>query len=356
MPKEFVYAGSYTTENTDGIYLMQLDVDSGRLELIDSYGDVPNPSYLVVTDTNLYAACEIKKGSMIAAFKRDKASGIIKFMNRIETDGVFMCHLNLWPTGGFITAANYGDGKYGKGSLVTFSLLEDGSLGREVFKFDTDGVGKLKDTRQECSHIHSTGFVLGNKYLYAADLGLDKVYLFRDEGDGRLSKEPEDASISLPSGEGPRHLAVRGDGQYLYIVAELGNNIFLYQYDRECGRYEMKQKLPTISESFLGENTAAEVKISPDDRFLYVSNRGENTIASFEINRDTGELEQKGRCSCGGNFPRHFYISENGGFVLVANQLSGDISVLLRDKENGMIGEKVAEYRIPGVSFVRAVV
>ncbi|MCR5656550.1 MAG: lactonase family protein [Butyrivibrio sp.] len=348
--KCFIYAGSYTDNGSKGIYLFELDLNTGKLQPIEAYKEYSNnPSYLTINGNRLYAVSELEKGGEITAFNRDEKTGKLTLINSVKTEGVYMCHLHIWPGGKYISAANYGDG-----SLVVCPIANDGSLLEPCEQIRHEGVGFLKDTRQERAHIHSSICSMDGKYLYVADLGLDKVFCYETVSDGKLRLSDEKKQIVVPPGEGPRHFIFTEDGNRMYLVTEMGSRVHVLEKNPDYSWSDI-QSISSLSEGFIGENTAAEIKISPDRRFLYVSNRGENTIAVFSVDQTSGKLETAGRFSSGGDFPRNFCITSDGGYIITSNQHDGMTSVFRLDSNTGMAGEKTDSTIIPGVSFVYAI-
>lgn len=347
--KCFIYAGSYTDNGSKGIYLFELDLNTGKLQLIEDYKEYSNnPSYLIIREDKLYAVSELEEGGEITAFNRDVKTGKLTRINSVKTEGVYMCHLHIWPDGKHISAANYGDG-----SLVVCPIAEDGSLLEPCERIQHEGIGYLKDTRQECAHIHSSSCSKDGKYLYVADLGLDQVFCYETGADGSLKLSDDKKQIRVPLGEGPRHFIFTEDGNRMYLVTEMGSRVHVLDKNPDDSWRDI-QSISTLDEGFSGENTAAEIRISPDKRFLYVSNRGENTIAVFSVDQNTGKLEKAGRFSSDGDFPRNFCITPDGEYIMTSNQHDGMTSVFKIDKNTGMAGEKTDSTIIPGVSLVYA--
>jgi len=346
-----VYAGSYTSESEpDGIYQIELDTEKATLRLIRTYRESDNPSFLAVTRDHLYAVSERDKDGMVSAYKRNLKDGTLDFLNSVSTKGDAMCHLNVWPGGKYFSAANYMSG-----SVFTGSIREDGSL-KEVCAFcQHSGVGYYHATRQEGPHVHCTQLSEDGKRLYVSDLGLDQVFCYEVGKGASLTPAGESAQIRLPKGEGPRHFVFRDQGRFLYLTAELGSKVFVYETKDGGMTYQKLQVISTLPEDYAGENTAADLHFSGDGRFLYVSNRGMDSLVLYGVDEVTGYLTAKGYYEAYGKCPRNFCITPDDRYLLIANQVSGNIVLCGRNTETGELCGKTDELSAPQVSFVTVV-
>lgn len=346
-----VYAGCYTDEkNTDGIYQLELDTEKETLRLVRAYRESDSPSFLAVTPDYLYAVseCEDRNEGMVSAYKRNHANGELIFINSIPTEGTAMCHISVWPGGRYFSAANYMSG-----SVFTGSIREDGSLDKVCAFCQHEGVGK-NPVRQEGPHVHSTRLSEDGRRLYVADLGLDQIFCYDIGEDAELASADEDSQIYLPKGEGPRHFVFRNQGRFLYLAAELGNKVFVYETKDGGQTYENIQAVSTLPDGYQGENTAADIHFSVDGRYLYVSNRGMDSLVLYEADKETGRIETRGFYGAFGKCPRNFCITPDNGCVLIANQVSGNVVLCKRDIVTGGICGKADEVKIPRVAFVTA--
>lgn len=373
-----VYAGCYTgRDGGEGIYHLRLDTEKKTLKKVNVFrgkepsteGNVKNdfwkkqkegekaskenapcfsnPSFLVVTDTNVYAVSEEEEGKGgITAWQRDAESGSLKYLNHLRVSGTDMCHLCLWPDGKHLSAANYTSG-----SLAVCSILEDGSLGEVCDTKQHTGVGFDKEDRQKGPHVHSTTVSADGQYLYVADLGLDQIFCYKIEEKGRLKLAEEERQIHMPAGSGPRHFCFTQNGKYLYVATEMGNKLCIYE-KQEDGVYQALQQESMLDKDFQKHSQGADIHISDSGRFLYVSNRGENTIAVFEVSPEDGRVKAVGRADCGGDWPRNFCLTPEDDFLLIANQYSGDITLLEVNKQTGLPGKCLVQVKIPAASFV----
>ncbi|MCM1136349.1 MAG: lactonase family protein [Clostridium sp.] len=348
-----VYVGSYTDEkNADGIYQLELDGEKGKLRMVRAYQECDGPSFLAVTKDCLYAVSEREDSDegMVSAFSRNAEDGGLTYLNSIPTSGTAMCHINMWPGGRYFSAANYMSG-----SVFTGSIGENGKLEKVCdFKQHT-GVGYYSKTRQDGPHVHCTQLSEDGKLLYVADLGLDRLFCYEIGREGALTLGGEEMQIRLPKGEGPRHFVFRDKGKYLYLATELGNKVFAYGREEERPVYQNIQTIGTLPENYREENTAADIHFSMDGRFLYVSNRGMDSLVMYKVDGKTGMLELGGYYEAYGRCPRNFCITPDDKYILIANQVSGNIVLCERNMATGKIGEKADEVFAPKACFVTAV-
>ena len=350
--KYHVYVGSYTGGNGgNGISLLQLDTREKTLTFVSSWQEAgSNPSFLAVARDYVFAVSEQEDCGYITSLRRNPATGELSKINSIKTEGSAMCHLCLWPDGKYLSASNYMSG-----SLLVCRVGADGRLGDVCEFLQHEGTGFDSVGRQEGPHVHSTGISPDGKYLYAADLGLDQLFCYEIGENGSLILAEEDRQIHTPAGTGPRHFTFSADGRFLYLMTEMGNRLFVYENEDGCGKYGLIQHMGTLPEGYSGFSQGADIHLSRDGRFLYLSNRGANTIGVFAVSGETGLVRPVGQQDCMGDFPRNFCITPDDGFMLIANQKSGSVALCGRSPENGLMGGKLAEVLIPEAVFVCAV-
>lgn len=319
-----LFVGTYTNGDSEGIYRFTFDAANGQFSEQTLVAALPNPSYLKISSDkkNLYAIQETADfdslGGGISAFRLQ--NGMLEQLNSMGTGGAHPCHVSL-SNDGYAVASNYSGG-----NISIHKLKDDGSLSSQVQFIDH----KVLDTVKK-SHAHMGEFV-GQK-LYVSDLGLDALKVYDREGDDYVPAKQ--ASLNLPDGAGPRHFAFGNTG-ILYVINELNSTITVFQKDSNS-EYQEIQLLSTLDNNFEGESFCADIHLSSDGKFLYGSNRGENTIVVMSVDAETGKLETVGRTSVEGDWPRNFSIDPSGDFLLVANQRSNNITVFNRDKVNGTL-------------------
>ena len=332
-----LYAGCYTGDTPEGgILIFDFCPRTGALHLLSQFGFAPNPSYLALRGKMLYAVTETAGGAL-TSFALEDGGAALRPVASVPSGGDDPCHILVWPDGRRVSVANYSSG-----SLAVFDVLEGGAAARRAAFCQHSGVGHDAQNRQAGPHVHSTGMDASGQLL-AADLGLDRIFRYRLDADGVLQSGA--SALVAPPGSGPRHFCFSRDGKTLYAVAEMGNQLLEYAYDPE-GECALRNVLPLLDAGFAGENLAADIHLAPDGRFLYASNRGDDSIAAFRLSED-GRATVLERTSAHGRGPRNFCLSPDGRFALIANQYSGNIAVCVRDTESGHIGEMVCDVPAP---------
>jgi 6-phosphogluconolactonase len=341
------FVGTYTRKEghvdgkAKGIYQLELDSGSSRLLRVGTIPDIINPSFVNFDPKGrfLYAVSEIGGGAdttgYVYAYALDGQE--VKFLNRQVSHGMAPCHVVVHPSGKYAFAANY------MGGIAMYPINEDGSLAAASDVRRLEGSGPT--ARQKSSHPHSVTLDADGRFAYVADLGTDKIMIFFiNQEAGKL--EPAGSPFAqLAPGAGPRHLVFHPNGQLLYAINELNSTITSFRYDRADGHLQALQTVSTLPMDFNGNNSCADIHLTPDGRFLYGSNRGHNSIAIFSVDPGTGSLEPMGHQSTGGEVPRNFAIDPFGKVLYVANQNSDNI-VYLKIGEDGSL-EKIGELYIP---------
>lgn len=344
------YIGTYTRQGSRGIYLAALDPATGKLTPATPrlVAEIRNPSFLCADPHGrfLYAVSEIpgqdgRPGGAAAAFAIDAKTGALRPLNRVSAHGNSApCHISIDATGRAVITANYRSG-----TVVSFPVREDGSLGPAASVIQHRG--SSVHPRQKGPHAHSVFIAPDNRFAYAADLGIDRVVAYRLEpATAVLTPAPEADAVIAP-GSGPRHLAFDADGTHMYVVTELANTVVVFARDPRTGKVTELQTVSTLPADFAGESYCADIHISPDGRFLYASNRGHNSLAVFAISPADGRLDPRGRVPCGGDHPRNFAIDPSGQWLLCANQNANNIVLFRLDPKTGMPEPAGSELSIP---------
>ncbi|HID21037.1 MAG TPA: lactonase family protein, partial [Planctomycetaceae bacterium] len=279
-----VYIGTYTRRGSEGVYVCRLDVESGALDCTSTAPDVESPSFLDLHPSGryLYTVNEVsefsgKKSGGVSAFAIDEKTGRLSLLNQRSSEGTGPCHISVDRTGRYALVANYGSG-----SVAILPVHEDGRLGEATDAVQHQG-SSVNPQRQEGPHAHSINADPTNQYAFAADLGLDKILIYRiDLEEGKLL--PNDPPwIEVAPGAGPRHFAFHPSGRYAYLITELANTFVAYSCDPGNGTLTEIQTVSTLPGDFDDTSYCAEVQVSPDGRFLYGSNRGHDSIAVSSI-------------------------------------------------------------------------
>jgi 6-phosphogluconolactonase len=338
----WVYVGTYTGDpgrgGSEGIYLLELDLRSGRLSAPRVAAKATNPSFLAVHPNRklLYSVNEVdsiagRKGGGVTAFAIDQKDGTLTFLNDRSSIGSGPCHVVVDRSGKNVLAANYGSG-----SVVCLPVDAEGRLGPETSFIQHRGAS-VNRQRQQSPHAHSINVDAGNHYAITADLGLDRVLIYRfDAARGTLSPN-EPAFAQVAAGSGPRHFAFHPNARFAYVINEMANTVIGFAYDSEKGSLTEIQTISTLPAEFKGRSYTAEVQVHPSGKFLYGSNRGHNSIAIFAIEPESGKLSAAGFALTQGKNPRNFAIDPSGAFLLVENQDSNTIVVFRIDPQTGAL-------------------
>jgi 6-phosphogluconolactonase len=333
--KYLVYVGTYTEHGSKGIYAYSFDAATGKLASLGLAAETTEPSFLAVDSSGrfLYAVNETdifngQPTGAVSAFAIQSQSGKVSFLNQVSSRGAAPAHITLDRTGKYALISNYN-----AGSVAVFAVLKDGRLG-EVTSFVQHKGLSVNPERQKGPHAHAIALSPDNRFAIVADLGLDQllVYTF-DAAKGTLGTQLQ--IVKASPGAGPRHLTFSSDGRFLYVINELQSSVAAYSYDATSGALHGLQIISALPKGFRGENTAAEIEIHPSGEFLFVSNRGDDSIAVFAIDSRTGTLTNIERVPTGGKTPRNFAIDPTGSWLLVANQASGNIVVFRIDRKTG---------------------
>ncbi len=344
-----VYIGTYTSgkSKSEGIYIYKLNLESGALTAYKTVKNVIEPSYLTIDKDrkHLYAVNETevyegKKSGAVSAFAIDQKTGDLTFANKQPSLGGAPCYLIASDNEKFVLVANYLGG-----NVAVLPVDAGGKLGAAVDLSQHSGGGPNKD-RQEAAHAHSINLDDKNRFAYSCDLGADKIYISEFDGKtGKLKPNPAQNFFQAKAGVGPRHLAFHRSGKFAYVINELASSVTALAYDENQGTLKEIESFSTLPADFKGENTCAEIQIAPNGKFLYGSNRGDDSIAAFKIDERTGRLDFVERTSTQGKTPRNFEIAPNGKLLLAANQNSDSVVVFRIDEKTGKltpIGNPVA--------------
>ena len=323
----FLYVGTYTSGKSEGIYGYQMDA-GGKLTRVNSIKS-SNPSFLAIDRTKryLYAVNEVgeyagKPGGGVSAYEIERGTGKLRLLNEQATQGADPCHLSVDNKKRALLVANYTGG-----NVTVLPLRSDGTLGMVMDAEQHEGSSPKE--QQKGPHAHCIILDRFERHALAADLGIDKVMIYRfDRATGKLTpaKQP---FAELQSGAGPRHLTLHPSGKFLYVINELDSTMTAFRYNEANGTLIHIDTVSTLPSDFSGVSYCADVHVSPSGKFLYGSNRGHNSIVVFEIDPRTGKFKLVEHVSTEGNWPRNFTLDPSGRFLLVANQRSDNVVSLL---------------------------
>jgi len=336
--KFLVYVAARTKEKGGGIHRYHLDTATGKLTWVGVTAELANPSFLAIHPNKrfLYAVNEIsnfqgKREGAASAFAIDPATGDLTLLNQQSTCGRGPCHLVVDAEGKCVLAANYGGG-----SVCALPIGPDGRLGKATASVQHEG-HSVNPKRQKGPHAHSINVSPDNRFAFAADLGLDKILVYRlDAAKGTLAPNTPPSAATAP-GAGPRHFAFHPTGRFAYVINELGNTVTAFSYDAAKGMLTQMQDITTLPAGFAGESYTAEVQVHPSGKWLYGSNRGHDSIAIFAIDPATGKLTPAGHEPTQGSWPRNFGIDPSGAWLLAANRKADNLVVFGIDPATGAL-------------------
>ncbi|NKB69748.1 MAG: beta-propeller fold lactonase family protein [Candidatus Latescibacteria bacterium] len=328
-----LFIGTYTNGSSEGIYHGRLNLENGAMTDLTLAAPATNPSFLALHPGGsfLYAVGEAGGGS-VSAFAIDGPSGALTLLNSQSTHGGGPCHLSVDPSGQWVAVANYGGG-----SLALLPLTAEGPLKAATHVVQHQGQG-ADPRRQRGPHAHCVMPDAAGRFIFAADLGLDKVLAYHlDRDQGRLDPHPTTPWVALSPGAGPRHFTFHPNGRFAYVVNEFDSSVTALSYDPDSGALQALQTVSALPASYAETSYGADIHLRPDGRFLYASNRGHDSIAVFSVDAQTGLLTAQGHASTLGHWPRNFTIDPSGAFLLVANQRSNSVVSFRIDPTSGAL-------------------
>lgn len=331
-----VYVSSFAAGEKGGIEALRLSLDDGKLTRLARTGGVENPFFIAVSPDRrfLYSVHALAFGGEddeeVAAYAIDKESGKLTLLNRQSAKGTATCYLEVDATGKTLLLANYSSG-----SVAAMPLREDGLLGEVASFIQHEGGSKVDPKRQDAPYAHSIIVSPDNRVAFAADLGLDMIIGYSLDATRAGLKLLIPARAASRPGAGPRHLAFAPDGKNLYSIDELSNTITRYAYDAEkvwsftnaeAGAIPREESISTLPEDFTGSSYCADLKITPDGKFLYGTNRGHDSLAIYGIG-DDGVLTLIGFEPSRGKGPQNLLITPDGQWLLCANMPGNSLAV-----------------------------
>ncbi|MEM9143876.1 MAG: lactonase family protein [Bacteroidota bacterium] len=318
-----LFVGTFTQGDSEGLYQYTFDAETGALRDRTLAASLKNPSFLRISPDRkyLYTLHETSEGQGGLVCYRI-VEGSLEKINARAAQGPSFCHVGISGDGRTLAASSYGGG-----SLAIFKVDGQGAFQPAVQEIDHSVLDTTRTSRAHAAKFTKDG-------LFVADLGLDALKRYK-ESEGRFVAA-EQASLDLPEGAGPRHFTFSADQGFLYVINELNSTITVFER-KSNGEYSSIATQNTLGADFEGKSYCADIHLSADGKFLYGSNRGENTIVVFAVDADSGKLDLVGRESVHGDWPRNFALDPSGAFLLVANQRSNNISVFQRDKRSGKL-------------------
>ncbi len=352
-----VYVGTYTGEQSKGIYQFSFDTRTGKAGKVSLAAETPSPSFLAIHPggKHVFAVNEtvkwddLENSGGLSSFEIDAKTGQLSLMNQQPTRGAHPCHLVIDKSGKTVLVANYTGG-----SVIGYSILDDGCLGEATSFVQHKGSGLIKP-RQASPHAHSINIDPSGRFAVVADLGMDQVLVYRfDPAKGALEAN-RPAGPRVAPGAGPRHFSFHPNGKFGYVINEIDLTVTAFSWNGKAGTFKEIQTISTLPPGVKRDEkmSTAEVRVGMRGRFLFGSNRGHNTIVSYKIDRKTGKLTYVGNYDTGGKTPRNFGLDPSGRFLLAENQGSGTIHVLKINRRTGELDETGTVINVPSPVCVR---
>ena len=336
-----VYFGTYTGGQSQGIYRSVLDLETAELSAPVLASEAKNPSFLEIHPNGkfAYAVSESGGGGTVSAYAIDATTGTLQFLNQQPSGGSGPCHVNIDHTGKNVLVTNYNSG-----SVSVIPIEPDGKLAKPTSFVQHEG-SSINPNRQKGPHAHSVNLSPDNRFAFVADLGIDKIMVYKlDAEKGTIT--PNDPPFArLKAGSGPRHFAFHPNGKFAYVINELACAVTAFAYDSGAGTLSEMQTIATLPEDFKGSSTCAEVRVHPSGKFLYGSNRGHDSIAVYRIDQAKGTLTLVEFETADIKTPRNFNIDPTGKLCLVANQDGNSVVVFRIDQKTGALeptGHKIS--------------
>ena len=327
-----LYVGTYTAGDSEGIYKLEFNTETGELSNKTLAIKASSPTFLSYSADRkyIYAVNRAEtgtEGDYVSSYKI-LDNGTLANINTAKAHGTAACHISIDKKGKKAVVSNYTSG-----TVSLFEINKDGSLNEASQIFDHNAAS-------EKSHAHSAQFY--KKDLFVADLGRNAVYQYQLKKDAYKLKTS--AIVEMEGNPGPRHFSISKNGKYIYIINEHGSSITTVK--RTKNKFEQIDHDSTLDENYNGKNACADIHLSKDERFLYGSNRGENSIVVFKRNTKTGTIDKIQNISVHGDWPRNFTLDPTGKFVLVANRRSDNIAVFSIDLVSGKL-TFLKDYAVP---------
>ncbi|WKN43109.1 lactonase family protein [Tunicatimonas pelagia] len=347
--QETLYVGTYSVRGSEGVYVYSFDRDNNSFELVQTVSTPESPSFLAISPDENYLYSTNRGGTegypdwgSVSSFSIDEKTSRLSLLNEVSSYGVSPCHVAVDDEQNWLYISHYGGG-----SLSVFPVEANGKIGNLADSVQHTG-SSVNPKRQEAPHVHSIQAVPQSDYFLTADLGLDEVKVYQMNG----SDATEAFAITTEPGSGPRHFTQSADNRFIYIAEELTSTVSVHTLDPKGKKTGQTQRVSTLPDSFADNNTVAvstvaDIHLSPDGKFLYVSNRGHNSLAIYEVDERDGTLTPKGHQSTQGETPRNFAMDPQGEFVLVANQNTDNIAFFERDQQTGQLTPTDTELSVP---------
>ncbi len=349
--EHLVFIGTSTKTSSRGIYALRFNDATGALSTPQVAAELANPGFLALHPNGrvLYAIGDVgmidgKAAGSVSGYTIEPATGHLTLLNQQPSGGASLTHLAVDATGRMLVAVSYG-----AGYVVSFPLAADGRVGPRVSHIDHQGPLGPNTSRQDKPHAHSITISPDDRFGFVADLGLDRVLSYRLDPAAATLAPNDPAFTTITPGAGPRHSKFSADGKFFYVLDEIDGSVTACTYDAARGVATPFQHISTLPEGFkvLDPDRAAEIRIHPNGKFVYASNRGHDSIAVFARDAASGRLTLVEIKPCGGKEPRNFALSPDGAWLICAHQNSDTLAVFRVDAASGRLAQVGGTVSVP---------
>jgi 6-phosphogluconolactonase len=338
--KSIVYVGTFKRESSKGIYAWRLDTNSGKLDPLGLVADTMRPIFIALHPNRrfLYAvsrptAVDRQNVGVVLAYAIDTTTARLTTLNSFPTRGIDPAYVAVDRTGRNLLVANFGSNE-GNGCVAVFPIKQDGSLAEASDFIQYSGSG-VHPQRQQGPHSHAINVSPDNRFVFVADLGLDKIFVYHFDAErGKLTPN-NPTSATLRPGAGPRQFVFHPSGKFFYVVNEIQSTVTTFAYS--AGSLKEVQTVSTLPQGFTGPNTAATLQVHPNGKFLYASNRGAEDIVVYSIDSKAGTLTLVESVPTQGKTPGSFGIDPSGSWLAAANQSSNSLVLFRIDPQTGKL-------------------
>lgn len=340
-PSHLIFLGTYTRAGGRGIYSVRLDSATGKLTTPILAAETTDPSWVTLSPDKRFLYAVHPSEAQIVGFKVDADSGTLAPLAPMPAGPRVgaPCHLAVDHMHRVIVGTNYGEG-YG----LIAALQPNGAPGKPTLLRHSGR--SVHPTRQDKPHPHSVTVSADNRHVILCDLGLDRIFTYVLDASSAALVPANPPSVATEPGAGPRHFKFSSDGHHGYAINELGNTVTVYDYDPANGALTLKQSISTLPPDFTAQNTTAEVRIHPNGKYLYGSNRGHDSIVVFAIEPGTGKLSLVEMVPSGGKTPRNFALSPDGRWLVCAHQDSEELNVFRVNASTGRLARSEHSARV----------
>ncbi|MBC6989049.1 lactonase family protein [Hymenobacter sp. BT491] len=347
-PECLVYVGTFVLAGSESLFLYRLNMATGALTLVSALDAGGKPGFLTLDAKrqHLYTATRVDEfagvqGGAVSAFAIDRSTGALRLLNRQSSAGVGPCYISLDHSDRCALVANYNSG-----SISSLPIQADGQLRSPASTDQHRGSGPNR-SRQEGPHAHCIIADPSNRFAFAVDLGLDTVFAYALDAPTGMLRLRDTPAFRAQPGAGPRHLTFHPNARFAYLTNEIASTVTALAYDAAQGTFREIQTLSALPADFTATNTLADVHVAPNGRFVYVSNRGHNSVAVFAIDSKSGRLTLVQHVATQGKTPRNFGLDPAGRMLLVAHQDSDSIVVFRIDSRSGRLTPTGVSVAVP---------